>query len=182
MRTTQLTAVVAASVLVLGLTACSSAASTEPVESTAPEVVEETTEEPGVVWTEEELTADLIEDFPADQTAALTALSERLDAAAPSAVAVAVRVSIFEEGKVIARIWVKDDEAVLPAAELTAILRELAAFTGSPVTEWLVDAKTLEDFSFELDAVAAEAGLPADFDGGWGDLEFSPEQLAAFLG
>lgn len=181
MRTTQFTTIVAASALVLGLTACSSEPITIELEMT-PEAAEETTEESGIVWTEEELTADLIEDFPEDQTAALVALSERLDAAAPSAVAVAIRVSIFEEGKVIARIFLKDDDATLPAAELTAVLKELRAFTGSPVTQWLVEAKTLEDFYVDLDAVAAEAGLPAEFDGGWGDLEISPEQLAAFFG
>lgn len=178
MRITTPIAVAAAAFLVAGLTACSAEQKTielEVVEAPQTEV-EETTE---TTWTADELAADLIEDFPEDETAALTALSERLDAAAPSSKGVGVRVSIFEEGKVVVRVIV-DKGANISAAELKAIIAELKAFTGSPVTDWLVETKDVEDFYVDMDELAAEAGLPAEWDGGWGDLEIPADQLASF--
>ena len=177
--TPAIAAVAAAAFLAAGLTACSAEQKTielEIVESAAPEVEESA--DGAVDW---DITSDLIEDFPEADAAALTALSERLDAAAPSAEAVAIRVSIFEEGKVIVRIFAADSGSTITVAELKSILAELKGFTGSPVDNWLVEMKDLEDFYVDMDELAAEAGLPAEWDGGWGDLEIPAAQLASFV-
>jgi hypothetical protein len=168
--------VTAAAALVLALAACAPTITIEPLE------VE--TEAPAAAETEADLSmyGDLIQDFPEADTAALTALSERLDALVPSAAQVDVRVSIFEPGEVVVRVITVDGDTLPSADELFAVLRELDAFTGSEVTLWTVDAMAASDGTWvKVGPVAAEAGFPEQFVDTWGDIEISPADLRAAL-
>ena len=183
MRTTQLTAAIAASLLAAGLTACAPAAvevevETEPTEAA---VVEEEAPQGKNTWSVEVMTADLFTELTPEEEAAYTALSERLDAAAPSSLGVGVTATYFYPGEVTAQVIVKDKDSMIPGDEVRAILAELKAFTGATVTEWTVESKEMVDGTWVyFDDVADEIGLPAEMRGNWGDLTFTPEQLAAF--
>jgi len=170
--------VTAAAALVLGLAAC---APTITVETVPVEVEVETpaAEEGGIDLS---MYGDLIEDFPADETAALTALSERLDVLVPSAAQVDLRVSIFEPGQVVVRVVSVDQETLPSADEVFALLRELDAFTGAEVTLWTVEGMSAADGVWtQLGPIAVEGGFPEEFVDTWGDIELSPADLRAAL-
>lgn len=176
MRRMPITAVTAvAAALVLGLSACATAAPAEttPVESSAPA--------PALPEADLSMFGDIIQDFPEADTAALTALSERLDPMVPSVYQVDVQVSIFTPGTVTVRFVTVDEESIPTPEELLAVLRELDAFTGTEVTHWTVDAMAVSGAWVEVGPSALLAGIPEEFVDGFGDIEISPADLRAAL-
>ena len=158
----------------LVLTGCSSSSSSTATEAEADTIVVDTVDEE--VETEGE--APYTDNFYASDAGlneALEALSKRLGEVTPDLAGVGV--SIYGDLTTVDIAVVVHDEnetPAIPAADLRAILDELAAFSydgPQQVTEWSLDGWDAFGWSVPIASTAAELGIDAAYiDADWDNL------------